>query len=327
MTVLDLAHFTDVHLGPLPQARLGELMGKRALGFLSWHHRRHRLHTRSVLDRLVDDLLADPPDHVAITGDLVNIALPGEFELAARWLESIGPAEWLSLVPGNHDAYAGRHLQRSWTRWHAWMRGDEQGSAGRFPFVRRLHDRLALIGLSSAVPSPVGQATGTLGPAQLEALDTILDELGQAGVCRIILLHHPPLGSMIRRRRALRDEAGLRTVIARRGAELVLSGHEHFFLFGGMPGKDAPVPVFVGPSASLAHGPLRTGGYLRHAIDLSGNAPRFIVQLRHCDPGTSAVTVGRTARVECTGNGLELAPADWPKGPGSATESVPTRSH
>ena len=95
----------------------------------------------------------------------------------------------------------------------------------------------------------------------------------------------------------------------------------------GMPGKDAPVPVFVGPSASLAHGPLRTGGYLRHAIDLSGNAPRFTVQLRHCEPGTGAIAVAQTARVECTGSGLELAPADWPKGRGSATESFPIRSH
>lgn len=327
MTVLDLAHLTDVHLGPLPQARLGELMGKRALGFLSWHHRRHRLHQQSVLDCLVGDIQADPPDHVAIAGDLVNIALPMEFELAARWLETIGPPEWLSLVPGNHDAYAGRHLQRSWSRWHAWMRGDEPASAGRFPFVRRLHDRLALIGLSSAVPSPVGQATGMLGPTQLEALDGVLDALGRDGVCRILLLHHPPLGPMIRRRRALRDEAGLRAVIARRGAELVLSGHEHFFLFGGMPGKDGPVPVVVGPSASLAHGPLRTGGYLRHAIDLSGNAPRFVVQLRRCDPRAEAIAVAQTARIECTGDGLELVPADWPKGDGSATEAARMPRH
>lgn len=327
MTLLELAHLTDVHLGPLPQARLGELMGKRALGFLSWHHRRHRLHQQSVLDRLVDDIRADPPDHVAITGDLVNIALPMEFELAARWLEALGPKEWLSLVPGNHDAYAGRFVQRSWSRWDAWMGGDRPASAGRFPYVRRLHERLALIGLSSAVPSPVGQATGTLGQPQLEALDGVLEELGRDGICRILLLHHPPLGSMIRRRRALRDEAGLRAVLARRGAELVLSGHEHLFLFGGTTGRDSPVPVVVGPSASLAHGPKRSGGYLRHAIDLSDEVPVFTVQLRRCDPESDAVSVVHTARIAGTGDGLELVPAHWPKGDRSATEAARTNPY
>jgi 3',5'-cyclic AMP phosphodiesterase CpdA len=315
MTIVDLAHITDVHLGPLPQARVAELVSKRAFGYLSWHRRRHRLHRRDVLDALASDLLADPPDHTAVTGDLVNIALPAEFEQAARWLEATGRPDQLTLVPGNHDAYAGKSFRTGWSRWSAYMCGDDAALPCSFPFVRRIDQRIALIGLSSAVPSGVGFATGQLGPAQLEALDTLLDELGGLGLCRIILLHHPPLGPMIQRRRGLRDETALRAVIGRRGAELILSGHEHVFLFGGMPGADAPVPVLAGPSASLAQGRQETGGYVRYRIDLAGNAPRITLQLRRFDPATGRLVAERTERIERDGAGLKLEPTQWPASP------------
>ena len=321
LSVMDLAHVTDVHLGPLPQARLAELLSKRAFGYLSWHRRRHRLHRLDVLAALAQDLSLDPPDHIAVTGDLVNIALPTEFEQAARWLAATAEPDRLTLVPGNHDAYAGRSYRHGWSRWDGYMTGDGAAVGGSFPFVRRVHERLALIGLSSAVPSGIGFATGLLGPGQLEALDAVLAELGAEGLCRVILLHHPPLGTMIQRRRGLRDEAALRAVIQRRGAELVLCGHEHVFLLGAMPGPTGLVPVVVAPSASLAQGHPETGGYLRYAIDLAGKSPRISLQIRRFDPATSALVVERTGRLETKGPRLELRPATWPKS--LAIEDVP----
>jgi 3',5'-cyclic AMP phosphodiesterase CpdA len=294
MTRLDLAHITDVHLGPLPQARVTELLGKRAFGYLSWHRRRHRLHRLEVLDALARDLEADPPDHIAVTGDLVNIALPPEFEQAARWLEATAPPDRLTLVPGNHDAYAGRNYRAGWSRWNAYMQGDDGALPGQFPFVREIKPGIALVGLSSAVPSGVGFATGQLGPGQLAALDEILGALGRKGLCRILLLHHPPLGPLIRRRRGLRDEAAFRELIARHGAELVLSGHEHVFLVGSMPGPAQPVPVVVGPSASLVRGHAEAGGYLRLTIETAGAAPRISLQLRRFVAERGGLEVERT---------------------------------
>jgi hypothetical protein len=141
---LDLAHITDVHLGPLPQARVRELLGKRAFGYVSWHRRRHRVHRVEVLDALAGDLEADLPDHIVVTGDLVNIALPPEFEQAARWLEATATPDRLTLVPGNHDAYAGKSYRAGWSRWHAYMQGDGGALAGHFPFVREISPRLPL---------------------------------------------------------------------------------------------------------------------------------------------------------------------------------------
>src|SRR6266536_2196562 len=70
-----LAHLSDPHLPPLPAARLRDLAGKRALGYLNWTRNRHKYHRREVLDALVADMQAQRPDHIAVTGDLVNLAL------------------------------------------------------------------------------------------------------------------------------------------------------------------------------------------------------------------------------------------------------------
>src|SRR5437588_5439046 len=112
-----LAHLSDPHLGPLPKPRLSELAGKRASGFLEWQRKRRLIHRGDVLARIVSDMKAQVPDHVAVTGDLVNISLAGEYAPARAWLESLGRAQHLSLVPGNHDAYvrsASSHPQLHW---------------------------------------------------------------------------------------------------------------------------------------------------------------------------------------------------------------------
>jgi len=146
-----LAHLSDPHLGPLPRPRLAELMGKRATGFLNWRRKRGRIHRADVLARIVADLKAQTADHIAVTGDLVNISLPGEYAPARAWLATLGSPRDVTLVPGNHDVYvraAARHPQLYWGEY---MRGDDAGETA-FPFVRR-RGPLALIGVSTAAPT------------------------------------------------------------------------------------------------------------------------------------------------------------------------------
>ena len=54
---------------------------------------------------IVADIKASSPDHLAVTGDLVNLALDAEIEMARYWLETLGSPHDVSVVPGNHDAY------------------------------------------------------------------------------------------------------------------------------------------------------------------------------------------------------------------------------
>ena len=78
-----LAHLSDPHLAPLPAPRWSELIGKRVTGYINWQRRRRFIHRRAVLDRLVADLKAQGPDHIAVTGDIANIALRGRIPARA----------------------------------------------------------------------------------------------------------------------------------------------------------------------------------------------------------------------------------------------------
>ena len=249
-----LAHLSDPHLAGWSVDRPGALANKRITGWLSWRLNRHKIHLARVLDLMQADMAEQPIDHVAVTGDLVNISLPQEFEGAARWLRTLGPADKVTVIPGNHDAYVAVHNDEGLGRWRdymtdlAWERGDGTPPADSFPFVRRIGP-LALIGLSSAVPTAPFFASGTLGQAQLSALRDILAQLGNEGAFRVVLIHHPPLYGKGHSRKALTDAQEFGEVVRAGGAELVLHGHMHMASLGHI----GETPVIGVPSASALH--------------------------------------------------------------------------
>ena len=252
-----LAHLSDLHLSSLRGVRPRELMDKRILGYLSWRHRRRREHRSDVLDALRADLHAEHPDHFAVTGDLTHIGLPQEFREAADWLARLGPPQDVTVVPGNHDAYVREPWHRTFAQWSAYMRSDDAGSgagnAGEgdavFPSLR-VRGHVALIGLSTALPSAPFLATGRLGERQLARLEQLLAQTGAAGLFRIVLLHHPPGRHTVRWRKSLRDGAALRDILARQGAELTLHGHAHFSAATYLDGARARNLAIGVPSAS-----------------------------------------------------------------------------
>src|SRR4051812_31501957 len=85
-----LAHLSDPHLAPLPRPNPRELLSKRGLGYINWLRKRRSIHRPEVLAALVADLKAQTPDHIAVTGDLVNLSLTSEFAPARVWLETLG---------------------------------------------------------------------------------------------------------------------------------------------------------------------------------------------------------------------------------------------
>src|SRR5262249_19733589 len=132
-----LAHLSDPHLPPLPAARLRAPATKRALAYLNWTRNRHKYHRREVLDALVADIRAQVPDHIAVTGDLVNLALEAEFAPSLQWLESVGEPEHVTVIPGNHDAYVRATRHRAAEAWADYVRGDVDGGTAPFPFLRK----------------------------------------------------------------------------------------------------------------------------------------------------------------------------------------------
>jgi 3',5'-cyclic AMP phosphodiesterase CpdA len=276
-----LAHLSDPHLPPLPAARLRDLASKRALGYLNWTRNRHKYHRREVLDALVADIRAQAPDHIAVTGDLVNLALEAEFAPSRAWLESVGEAERVTVIPGNHDAYVRATKHRAAEAWGDYLRGDADGGNGAFPFVRR-RGPVALIGVSSAVPTPPLMATGKLGAAQLRALDKILSQLASEQAFRVLLVHHP-LHSTSRVKR-LTDSRQLRVLIKQHGVELVLHGHDHIHSTMWLEGPRGEIPAIGVPSASaVAHGRYPDAAFNMFAIERADGAWRVEQTVRGVD--------------------------------------------
>jgi 3',5'-cyclic AMP phosphodiesterase CpdA len=276
-----LAHLSDPHLPPLPEARLRDLTGKRALGYLNWTRNRHKYHRREVLDALVADMQAQRPDHIAVTGDLVNLALEAEFTPAQAWLESVGTPQRVTVVPGNHDAYVRATRHRFAGAFGQYLRGDGAADGTPFPFVRR-RGPLALIGVSSAVPTPPLMATGRLGCAQLDALDRDLAQMSADEAFRVLLVHHP-LHSNSRMKR-LTDSKALRAVLKRRGVELVLHGHDHIHSTMWFEGADRQIPAVGVPSASaLAHRHYPAAAYNLFSIARDGDQWRCVQTVRAID--------------------------------------------
>lgn len=288
MTAYTLAHFSDPHLGPLPAAGWRELANKRLSGFFSWTRNRVNIHRPEVLKLLVADLKRQAPDHVAITGDLVNISLPNEFKAAADWLQTVGAPENVTVIPGNHDAYIEMPWAESLAHWAPYMAGKHDHREGAvlplshddFPFVRKLGN-VALIGTSTAVPMPPFIAAGRLGQEQLQRLRRQLRALGEEGLFRVVLIHHPPFGGGAYKRKSLLDAKDFQAVLADAGAEMVLHGHTHVSGLGRIETAKGPIPVIGVPSASaVAAGHKDASRYHLYRISRQADSWQLNVDIR-----------------------------------------------
>jgi len=263
-----LAHLSDPHLGPLPRLGIRELASKRLFGYINWRRSRRRLHQRDALDAITRDLHGRQPDHVAVTGDLVNIALPAEFAHARHWLETLGRPADVSVVPGNHDAYvaaAALHRDRHWSPYTSGDAREGMSCAGAFPYLRR-RGPVALIGVSTAIATPPFMATGRAGERQIACVANMLDDLRKENVFRVVMIHHPPLPSA--RHKCLIDAAAFQRVLAAVGAELVIHGHDHVHSLVWITGNGCRVPVIGVPSASAAAtAKQRAGAYNLYCVD------------------------------------------------------------
>jgi 3',5'-cyclic AMP phosphodiesterase CpdA len=266
-----LAHISDPHLTAVPRLGLTDILSKRLFGFYNWHRNRRRAFGPATLKALVADIHAAKPDHIAVTGDLVNVGLHAEFVGAHEWLKEVGPPDHVTLIPGNHDVYMPGSFEELAREWGSYMTADG-APEGRitFPFVRR-RGPVALVGVSSAVPTPPLFATGWIGPAQAAALAETLAALSAERLFRVVLVHHSPVSGATGWYRRLVDAQRFREAVYSGGAELVLHGHNHRTHVDAIPGPTGPVPVVgVAAASVLPIEDARGGSYCLFEIETDG---------------------------------------------------------
>lgn len=291
-----LAHVTDPHFRSLEGAKLGDFLGKRAVGGINLLVNRRRKHDMRLLESMSGFLASLPLSHIAVTGDLSNVSLEGEWRRALAWLGGLGRApDDVTVIPGNHDVYVphvahSRVFERLFAAHQtAELRLDEAA----YPFVR-LRDDVALVAVNTCVPTGDLGAWGQIGDAQRQRLEALLtaDEVRRR--VRVVLLHHPPVVHRPPEHRNLRDRVQLGAVLGRVGADLVLHGHDHRDEHTQLEGPDGrPIPVVGAGSASYAGGPSSRARFNVYEIAGPGAPIEMVV---HGHDATNDIFVPRGQR-------------------------------
>jgi 3',5'-cyclic AMP phosphodiesterase CpdA len=277
-----IAHISDLHVLALEGAVPFRLFNKRATGYANIRFNRKHAHKGELVRAIAAHLSATKVDHVVISGDVSNLALEAEFEAVLALLDDVLglPPSRVTIVPGNHDVYTrgaeknkrfARYFERYLVSDLPEYRTDQPG--GMFPVVK-LANRVAVIGLSSALARPPFVASGHLGDAQLGALEKILACPDLRNKVPIIVLHHPvhnPPTWLKSRLEGLADAARLKQLVMPLSRGLLLHGHLHRRIHRKFATHGGHVDVIGATSASLVHpSPARMAGYNLYELSDEG---------------------------------------------------------
>jgi len=273
-----LAHISDVHLGPLPKVTRRELASKRITGYINWQRKRKSSMNDGILEGLLTSLKQQKPDHIAITGDLVNLALKEEIGLIKGWLETVGSPDQVSIVPGNHDTYVPGALRDIISAWRPYLIGDHDDGEHPFPYLRQRGD-VAMIGVNSGRASMPFMATGSF-----------------RSKLRVVFIHHPPFEKATHWHKRLIGSDRFRKTVAASGAELILHGHTHIESLEYIDGPTGKVPVVGVPSASHAPPKIDSKSHKQGArynlFDIDGSSGRWSCRMQEFgyEDGSDTVT-------------------------------------
>lgn len=298
-----LAHVSDIHLGPLPDVTYRDLASKRMVGYVNWRRNRRHLLQDGVLGAIISDIRESAVDHLAVTGDLVNLALDAEIDLAKAWLEELGAPEAVSVVPGNHDAYVPGAFDKACRSWGAWMAGDglpAPADRHAFPYMR-VRGMVALIGVSSARATAPFMASGFFREKQARRLGALLDKAESEGLFRVVMIHHPPVRGAVTQHKRLFGIGTFQKTISRHGAELVLHGHSHEPSLNWIDGGEKrKVPVVGVAAAGQSPGGSRPPAQW-NLLEISGDPDAWALRLIRRGLSGPTIPVAELSRIDLTG--------------------------
>ncbi len=198
-----------------------------------------------IVQALVDHVQHNPPDLVAVSGDLTQGARRTEFRAARGFLDSLG-APWLA-VPGNHDITPYRLGERflfPYQRWRDEIAPDTE------PVWR--DDNVGVVGLNTARRAGF-HPDWSRGRVTRPRLARALDQLGALPphLTRIVVAHHPLLPpETLPFTTVAGGSARALAAFAAQKVALVLAGHLHRS-YSRLAAPEPPAPLILqGASAT-----------------------------------------------------------------------------
>ncbi|WP_437490126.1 metallophosphoesterase [Sorangium sp. So ce1014] len=230
-----IAHLTDFHLleAEHDRRRGAERWRLRYLSFgrpIDAAQRRRR-----ALAVLVEAWRSGA-DHLVLTGDLTEDGTPAQFEVLAAVLAESGwdPAR-VTLVPGNHDAYAGSDA------WERALRGCLRpfaATSGRGTAVALPGALVAAV--STAMMQPVTRSAGAIAARELSRVAALAAETRRSGDALVLAQHHPPL------RHSIGAMQWLDGLINSAELMALLHEHDHLHVIHGHTHRENDAPVRAG---------------------------------------------------------------------------------
>jgi 3',5'-cyclic AMP phosphodiesterase CpdA len=175
-----------------------------------------------IVAALAEELARDPPDLVAISGDLTMRARTREFVAARAFLDGLRSP--VLAVPGNHDLAAYWLAERYLDPYARWRRHVGAETEPVFQDAR-----VGVVGLNTARRGGwyADWSRGRVSSDRLARCEARLAAL-PPGLTRIVIAHHPFLPPRADpEARAVGGAARALAAFARQGVRLVLSGHLH----------------------------------------------------------------------------------------------------
>lgn len=233
---MKIGHISDLHILDIADVSPLDFANKRLLGAANLILRRSHAHSADVARRAIERLVEADVDHIVITGDLTNLALPSEFEAAAQILaDVVDDPDRVSLIPGNHDYYTREAVaaRRFETTFAPYLTSDlpEYQTERGYPFCR-VRDGVAVVGLNSGIATPWFFATGRVHEDELDAAYDLLQDDALADRFIIVMVHHhllPFEHSRVEFTRRLINADRVLQVCRQGGVDLVVHGHNHHY--------------------------------------------------------------------------------------------------
>jgi 3',5'-cyclic AMP phosphodiesterase CpdA len=224
MSVHRIAHVSDPHI--LAPSSKSEGHGIR-VRYVNLGRVIDAAARRTKLERALVAAKKTGADHFVVSGDLTELGTTREFEEFASALDAAKlPADSVTLVPGNHDAYSS---SGSWkTAIEGPLRPYAAGSASE---PGKVVDRggVAFLPLDVTCYQTVARSGGEFTHDASVALERRLGDSGLRSKALVVVQHHPPIGfnPILHWFDGLRGHTRLLDLLARFAHAQVLHGHLH----------------------------------------------------------------------------------------------------
>lgn len=223
-----IAHLSDVHILDA-RAATRQASYRFATRFLSAGRSIDPTLRRRRLSRALALAKASGAQHFVISGDLTEVGAGAEFEQFAEVLhEARLPAESVTLVPGNHDAY---------THADAWRKALDGPLApfrtGSAATAGKVVDRgaVAIFPVDTTCFQSMASSRGVFTRAMVEAVERRVKDPAFREKALVLVTHHPPFHPhalpIVRWMDGLRGAAEVLELFARQPRLQLLHGHLH----------------------------------------------------------------------------------------------------